>query len=389
MSSRFAKKLLFITDMFPSAHNPVSGIFVQQQVEALTKLYRVRVISTWFPDTYSQVTEHAAGYPITYVRFPASPHGHIFSLLSYYRYALPVIRAILEQFQPDLIQVHDCRHLPELLLLKPVLIKQNIPLYLTLHNLRTHPDSVTHLNWLYGRALQPALTGWTHIFTVNDRLAAQVLPFLDSGRITVLGNAIPPAEPAGTEALPNFRTLRDKDRTKLISVGNLTKTKGFDLLIRATNILSDKGYDLNLTIIGAGDQRPYLSSLIKSLKLDDRILLTGAVANQTVRNLYPLADIFVLPSYSETFGIVYLEAMAAGLPVIGVRGQGIDGVVKHGENGLLVKPRDVDDLVAQIEWLLSNHRQAAQLAECGRQLVESQYLMPRLIERIVQVYERP
>ena len=110
--------------------------------------------------------------------------------------------------------------------------------------------------------------------------------------------------------------------------------------------------------------------------------------NEIVRNLYNLFDAFVLASYSETFGVVYIEAMYAGLPVIGIRGQGIDGVVKDGENGFLATPRDVEDLVEKIEYIINNRESVKAIAARGQSLIRNKYRIEQLIKKITDVYEQ-
>jgi len=106
-----------------------------------------------------------------------------------------------------------------------------------------------------------------------------------------------------------------------------------------------------------------------------------------LRNMYPLFDAFILPSYSETFGIVYLEAMAAGIVTVGVRGQGIDGVIKHGDNGLLVEPKSIKSIEQQIRWIINHPMEAKSIALAGKIMVDRDFRMEQLCDRIRSVYE--
>ena len=81
------------------------------------------------------------------------------------------------------------------------------------------------------------------------------------------------------------------------------------------------------------------------------------------------ADIFCLPSWQEGFGIVYIEAMSQGVPVIAVQGEGIEDVIVHEQNGLLVRPHDPEDVAKALESLFSNPAYASELGEAGRQAV--------------------
>ena len=90
--------------------------------------------------------------------------------------------------------------------------------------------------------------------------------------------------------------------------------------------LLQKGLNIQLIIVGEGKDRKRLEELIKNLDLSERVILAGAIENRILRNIYTFFNLFVLASYSETFGIVFLEAMYAGLPVIGIKGEGIYGL---------------------------------------------------------------
>jgi glycosyltransferase involved in cell wall biosynthesis len=99
------------------------------------------------------------------------------------------------------------------------------------------------------------------------------------------------------------------------------------------------------------------------------------------------ADVFSLPSWSEGFGIVYVEAMACGKPVIACRGEGPEDFVEHGKTGLLVKPRDVDNLVEALDFLLSNPEEARAMGERARKVVLENYTWEKNAEKIVKVYK--
>jgi teichuronic acid biosynthesis glycosyltransferase TuaC len=168
----------------------------------------------------------------------------------------------------------------------------------------------------------------------------------------------------------------------------LKKEKGFDLLIEAVSILAKKNYAIQVFIVGKGEEKDRLIAEIDRLGLSDQVFLTGDLGNDIVRNLYPLFDAFILASYSESFGIVYIEAMFAGLPVIGVRGQGIDGIIQNGVNGLLVNPRDAGDLSDKIEYIITNIDLVKEMAEKGQLLVKQNFQLTQLINKIISTYEQ-
>jgi len=384
------KKLLIITDMYPNKYNPVSEVFVKHQVDELAKRYEVRVIATIFSHKYSIEQNNVTDVKMTFVYYPLIRNFYLTSLLFYRLYAIPEIKRVILSWKPDLIHVHDCRHVPELILLHSCLNSFSIPRYLTVHNIRTHPSMIksSRFKWLYRMCFNKSYSGWKHIFTVNDRLKDFILKQVRAAKITNVGNAIGPLPQIDSGLLDKYKTLLDGQSFKIIAVGNLKAEKGFDLLINSVHNLIVKNRKIQVIIIGSGVEEFNLARQINKLDLQGSIILTGGIDNDIVRNLYPLFDAFVLASYSETFGIVYLEAMFAGIPVIGVIGQGIDGIIQPGINGWLVKPRDTEDLTEKIESIMNNRDTAQALAINGQNLVKESYQLSSLIDRITKIYEQ-
>ncbi len=155
----------------------------------------------------------------------------------------------------------------------------------------------------------------------------------------------------------------NKDKIELITVSSLIKRKNIDVIIKTLKILDEKYY---LTIIGDGTQRKKLETLTKKLGLGNRVIFTGKLERNKVFDYLRKSDIFVLLSQNETFGLSYLEAMAAENIVIGKKNDGIDGIIKDNENGFLIKssPEELKKCLdkiynlnnAEIEQLKQNTR---------------------------------
>lgn len=384
------KKLLIITDLFPDKFNPFSEVFVQQQVNELAKSYEIKVIATRLKHKLSIEQDNQNAYTVTYIYIPYIKFIYPSLIFSYQIHAIPEITSVLKDWKPDLIHVHDFKHIPELLLLNYCLKKYNIPRYLTVHNIRTHPSMIKskYLKWFYKLSFSSAYQGWTHIFTVNGRLKDIITRDAKVAKVSNIGNAITPIPEITIEQIEPYVKIQSDTSYKIISVGNLREEKGFSILLKSVSMLVKKKYDIQVVIVGKGVKRERLLSEINSLGLSGKVMLTGDLPNDIVRNLYSLFDAFVLASYSETFGIVYIEAMDAGLPVIGVKGQGIDGVVQSGINGLLVNPQDADDLAEKIEYLINNKDSAKEMAMKGQGLVKSEYQLTQLTNKIMRIYEQ-
>jgi glycosyltransferase involved in cell wall biosynthesis len=384
------KKLLIITDLFPDKYIPNGEVFVQHQADELAKHYNVRVIATRLRRKLSIEEDVKNNYKVTYVYIPYIRYVNFTLIFTYRIYAIPIINKVIREWQPDIIHVHDFKHVPELFQLNHYLKKYRIPRYLSVHNLRTHSSMIRSplFNWFYRMTFRHAYSGWDHIFTVNDRIREIITRDSEATRITNIGNAVGPAPEVPEEQLNQYRRLLADKSFRIISVGSLRREKGFWVLIRAIDILLKKNYDIQVCIVGKGKEKASLLSEIEALGLTQNFILTGDLDNALVRNLLPLFDAFVLPSYSETFGVVYIEAMYAGLPTIGVRGQGIDGVIKHGVTGFLVNPQDVNDLAEKIEYIIKNRELAGEIAGRGQRLIKDEYMLHQLIRKITQEYEQ-
>ncbi len=385
------RKLLFITDLFPDEVNPVAGIFVKQQVDELSKRYKVKVIATtsYHPAQYQASVHPEANYEVLYVNSPVNKVSFFLSVFDYFRDVIPGIRQTIKDWKPDMIHVHDCRHVPELFCLRNELDRNRIKTYLTLHNIKSHPRLIKnpYSRILYKVTMFKSFSNWTHVFTVNPKIKQDLLSYLDEEKITVIGNGIPAFLPAESNLKNDLKSKMRPGSYKILSVGNLVQEKGFDFLIEAVKMLNLDNHDIQLVILGGGPMKDHLKQLILDNHLESDIALIPRQPNEIVRNLYPLFDAFVLPSYSESFGIVYLEAMYACIPVIGVQGQGIDGAIVDGINGLLMKPKDVDDLIGKITYLKQSPEKAKEIAIAGEKTVKENYMLPKIIDKIEQIYE--
>ena len=382
---------MFISDLYPHKHNAAAGIFVYHQLVELSQHYRIFVLATCDKYAWEIERSHESGITVTRVYYPYWQRFFLSSLICYPFFALPVIISSYRRWKPDIIHVHDYRHVPELLWLKAWLGFIPKPQYLTLHNIRTHPARLGNnpLKWFYKQALILALRKWTHIFTVNSRLAEWVYSRgYAKDRVSVIGNGIHPFQVNDKISMPSWFKAAEPDCFQIIGVGNLVPQKGFDLLIKAVAALCARSYKIQLMIVGDGSERTSLSQLIAKLGMQDNIHFAGILPNDMLRSLYPHFDAFVLPSYSETFGIVYIEAMYAGLPVIGIRGEGISGLFEEGIEALYAKAEDPQDLADKILILIHNPKLRKTMGEASAKKVKEQFMIKLVMDKVTQVYER-
>lgn len=146
---------------------------------------------------------------------------------------------------------------------------------------------------------------------------------------------------------------RPHDGFTFISVGNLIKSKGMDKLIEGFKIIHEKYSDSKLIIVGDGEEKQNLQSIVAREGLSDSVTFTGRKTREEIAEYMSVSDAFVLMSKSETFGVVYIEAMACGLPVIATKCGGPEGFVDD-TNGILVEVDNINQLVNAMEYMISD-----------------------------------
>lgn len=172
----------------------------------------------------------------------------------------------------------------------------------------------------------------------------------------------------------------------LISVGRLIYYKGFEFLIRAMSKV-----DGRLLIVGDGPLRASLEQQAREGGVAERVVFLGEVSNQKIAPYYHAADLFVLASVarSEAFGIVQLEAMACGKPVVNTRlDSGVPFVSLDGVTGITVAHSDSDALAEAINLLLNDPQLRERYGEAGRLRVEQEFTVDRMADRTLDLYRQ-
>ncbi len=150
----------------------------------------------------------------------------------------------------------------------------------------------------------------------------------------------------------------------LLYAGKLNRNKQVDMILNAVSGLREENVPFQLTMIGDGPERENLKAQTKRLALEDEVNFAGTKERSEVFAAMCQTDVFVMVSRSETFGLVYLEAMAAGAVTVAATGRGVDGLIVNGENGFLVSP---DDMRALCQLLLNLATMKAETAACLRE----------------------
>ena len=174
---------------------------------------------------------------------------------------------------------------------------------------------------------------------------------------------------------------------RVLTVARLVPGKGHALLLEALAILRARGVEVDATFVGDGPERAGLEALAGELALSDRINFTGAVGQDELPRLYAAADAFCLPTLAEGLGVVLMEAMAAGLPVVSTRVMGVPEVVEDGACGLLVAPGRPDGLADALERLAASPELRRDMGRRGRRRVEEEFDLERAAARLEELLE--
>ena len=271
------------------------------------------------------------------------------------RAALPVARKLHEEKSFDLVHAHMLPRDGHAGLL--VARALGVPMALTVHG----TDVL--------RYFEPGRTPWARnrriaqeadaLMAVSTLLLSRVAPYRGEGRIMRV-------VPNGVDLSLVPEQVRTTPRA-VISVGTLKARKCMDRTLEAFARLAGEFPDATLTIVGMGEMEGALRGRIAELHLEQRVTLTGGLPHGQVLARMAESDLFVLPSWGEGYGIVYIEAMAAGCIAVGAKGEGIEDTIRDGENGFLVPAGDTDAVCRVMRDVFAHRERYAGLRERGRQ----------------------
>ena len=158
--------------------------------------------------------------------------------------------------------------------------------------------------------------------------------------------------------------------------------KGADDMIRAIPQLMNSVPDVRLVLVGNGDDLPRLKDLMAELSLGASVRFYDRLSREQLAACYAHADVFALPSTGEGFGLVFLEAMAFGVPVVGAAAGGVTDIIKDGVNGRLVPGKDLATLVGKLGQLLRDGPMRATLGKKGAEIVREKYQFQAFKRRV-------
>ena len=287
------------------------------------------------------------------------PHNGSIAYVTLDFWLIPKIRSSLAKEKFDILHIHEpsCPLLPWLFMALSKTVNVTTFHYYGDRSIKYTIGVRTPL-----RLLAKKVHGRTAVSVSAMECASRYLP----GEYKLIPNGID----ANYFAAHSVEPLPDlcDGKSNILFVGRLEKRKGVEYLIKAYEIVKKECPDSRLVIVGAGDKpRKKYEKEIREKGIKD-VVFTGYVSDEELMRYYRSADIFCAPAIGkESFGIVLLEAMAAGKPVVASNIGGYAGVVTDGEDGLLVPPKDEQQLAQSILTLLRDPDLRQKMGAKGRQ----------------------
>ena len=179
-----------------------------------------------------------------------------------------------------------------------------------------------------------------------------------------------------------------QDEYVIVTTSRLVYKNGIDVLIKAVAELKNKMLNVKCLIIGDGPKRKALQKLVVKCQLSNVVMFLGQIPQRDLPLYLKISDVFVRPSRSEGLGSSFLEAMAAGLPVIGTPVGGITDFLKDGQTGLYAKVDDPKDLAEKIRRLLVNPELRKELIKNGQALAQENYSWNRIARLFKNIFDK-
>jgi glycosyltransferase involved in cell wall biosynthesis len=346
-------KVLIVAEFYPRVADPTLGIWAHHQaLAARDRGADVRVLvlhrpiapasrftdrAAWRPLLQQPRHEIRDGLDVRYLKFVSPPRGR--SYAQWGAWAAPglalELRRIRRHFDYDLIHAHYAIPAADAVLRA----RERGPLVVS-----EHGGDVFHSAHLpAGRARVTNAFSNARMVLANSIGIERACRDLGARRTRVVH--------LGTDMVPIER--RPPEHPTLVTVGQLIARKRQADVLRAMWVLRDRRPHLRYRVIGDGPERDSLAALARQLGLNDRVEFTGQLAHEEALRRGRDASVFVMPSTDEAFGVAYVEAMAAGLPAIGARGEpGPEDIARLGHGMRLVPPGDPEALAAEIDTLL-------------------------------------
>jgi glycosyltransferase involved in cell wall biosynthesis len=383
-------RVVVVAEYYPRAADPVLGVWAHRQALAARDAgadVRVLVLHRPVPSKAALRSRapqklleplrqpvHAAldGLDVTYVPFVAPPRPRSYGRWG--AWAAPTLALALRRMQRsfpfDLVHAHYAAPAGDAVRRA----RPGVPVVVSVHG----GDVLSVVRRSGGHtAVTGALADARLVLANSTGIEARARELgAIATRVVHLGTDVPP-EPAAEPKLPTIAT-----------VGHLVARKRHADVLRALWLLRDSHPDLRWIVAGDGPERSGLEQLARGLQMGGKVRLLGQLPPAEARAVAQEATVFALPSVDEAFGVAYIEAMAAGVPAIGCRGEaGPEEIAASGPGIRLVAPGDPEGLAAELRTLLDDATWRRELGDGARATVEQAFTWDACGRATVAAYE--
>ena len=356
----------------------VNSHVVQLSAELRNRGHEVTVIAPHSPSK-SQIVDRLENQFIPMGRSVPLSAGGSKARVTFDWWLYPRVRALMDRERFDVVHLHE-----PLAPLLPLMVLQHSRAV----NIGTF-HAYSNRQRLY-RMTRRAVERWQKRLhgriAVSPAARAFVSPHFPGYSYRVIPNGIDFQRFSHAEPFPE---LRD-GRANILFVGRKDERKGLRYLLQAFSILRQTRDNARLIVVGPGDPDRECATLLNAIMAHDpdAVAVTGPVSSDDLPKYYASADIFCSPATGgESFGIVLLEAMAAGVPVVASDIDGYRDVVSHDGNGLLVTPRDPSAIASAVGRVLDNPLLSAELTSAGRSAA-SEFRWERVASQVEDYYQQ-
>jgi glycosyltransferase involved in cell wall biosynthesis len=371
-------KILFITAWYPIKENPVQGIFVREYAKAVSAvgdevviLYgqgaKTRIRGLY--DYSDSMEDGIRTIRISYFRFPFRPLNYLIYLWSIVRVSKKLIDL---GFRAEVIhaQIYSAG-VPAVILGrlygKPVVISEHWSGFLQ-----------RKLTWIDKRVAKFAMNNAQWILPVSHSLQKGIEAYGIQGKFNVVPNVVDT-----TLFHPERNGSKRVQENRILFVGSLSPMKGMPFLLQALAHLQTKRQNWQLDIVGDGSARGEYERMVMKLGLTAKVIFHGLRSKPEVAEFMRKADLLVLPSLVETFGVVAAEALAVGIPVLATRCGGPEEFVTD-EVGLLIPPGNTEALLNGLDYML-NHFEKFKSDQISSYAAE-RFSLQRVGEKLNKIY---
>ena len=376
--------VLTLTPFYPSDGDEVSGCFVAEalrRVETLGANSSVIAVSS----IYHAGRKSSRKFPAEWTRYPQLPGN--FGLPSAGTFlGAALLKRVRELHRSSPVSViHAHAALPCGQAAAFLSRRLGIPFVVTIHGLDAFNSCFQD-----GIAASWRRTSSTRVYCsahkvicVSDKVQSELKRGMTEAGMAAESEVVY----NGTDPELFSPNLSDEAQLTILIVGNLLAGKGHELVLHAVARLKDLYPDLQCRIIGEGADRVRFSALAEDLGIGGRVHFLGRRSRTEVADAMRSCTVFALPSRYEGLGCVYLEAMASGKPAIACRGQGIEEIIRHGENGCLIPVDSLEELVQNLQVLLADAELRARIGKAARQTILDNLTLSHQAEKLMRIYE--